>query len=136
MFSEIQHYRILQRIGGGGFADVYLAKDERLRREVAIKVLQTSFAEQGDYRRFFEQEAQIVASLEHLAVVPIYDYGEIEGQLYLVMRLMRGGTLAERLTRRQNAFTLDEVIVLLERLAPTLDAIHARGIVHRDCPRR
>jgi serine/threonine protein kinase len=132
MLSQIKHYRILHEIGGGGFAKVYVAQDENLKREVAIKVLHANLAEDNDFRRFFEREAQLVAALEHLAVVPIYDYGEINGQLYLVMRLMRGGTLADRLEKSKKALTLAEVIRLLERLAPTLDAIHAKGVIHRD----
>jgi serine/threonine protein kinase len=132
MISQIKHYRILREIGGGGFAKVYLAQDENLKREVAIKVLHANLAEDSDFRRFFEREAQLVAALEHLAVVPIYDYGEINGQLYLVMRYMRGGTLSDHLEKTKRALTLAEVIKLLERLAPTLDAIHAKGVIHRD----
>lgn len=132
MLSQIKHYRILREIGGGGFAKVYLAQDENLKREVAIKVLHANLAEDKEFRRFFEREARVVASLEHLAVVPIYDYGEIEGQLYLVMRYMRGGTLTDRLEKSKRALTLPEVITLLERLAPTLDAMHEKGVIHRD----
>jgi serine/threonine protein kinase len=132
MFSRIKHYRILREIGGGGFAKVYLAQDTNLKREVAVKVLHANLAESSDFRRFFEREAQLVAALEHLAVVPIYDYGETGGQLYLVMRCMRGGTLSDRLEQTKRALTLAEIIKLLEHLAPTLDAIHARGVIHRD----
>jgi serine/threonine protein kinase len=132
MRSHIKHYQLLKELGGGGFAQVFLAFDEQLHREVAIKVLHPNLSEHSDYRRFFEREARIVASLEQLAVVPIYDFGEIEGQLYLVMRLMRGGTLADRLFEAKKALPLAEVIALLERLAPTFDAMHERGVIHRD----
>lgn len=132
MHSHIKHYRILRELGGGGFAQVYLAFDEQLHREVAIKVLHANLADDQGYRRFFEREARIVASLEQLAVVPIYDFGEIGGDLYLVMRYMRGGTLADRLFERKKALPLGEVIALLERLASTFDAMHQRGIIHRD----
>lgn len=132
MHAHIKHYRILREIGGGGFAQVYLAFDERLHREVAIKVLHANLAENDDYRRFFEREARIVASLEQLAVVPIYDFGEIDGDLYLVMRYMRGGTLADHLFEAKKALLLAEVIALLERLAPTFDTMHERGVIHRD----
>jgi serine/threonine protein kinase len=132
MRSHIQHYQIIQPLGGGGFAHVYLAFDERLHREVALKVLHANLAENPEYRRFFEREARIIASLENLAVVPIYDFGEVDNQLYLVMRYMRGGTLAERLYEAKKALPLAEVIALLERLAPTFDAMHQRGVIHRD----
>jgi serine/threonine protein kinase len=132
MFTRIEQYRILKEIGGGGFAKVYLAQDEQLQRDVAIKVMHANLAENSDYRRFFEREARLVASFENLAVVPIYDYGEIEGQLFLVMRYMRGGTLADRLEKSKKALPLHEVIALIERLAPTLDAIHQKGVIHRD----
>lgn len=132
MFTHIKQYRILKEIGGGGFAKVYLAQDEQLRRVVAVKVMHANLAENSDYRRFFEREARLVASFENLAVVPIYDYGEIEGQLYLVMRYMRGGTLADRLEKSKKAMALPEVIALVEQLAPTLDAIHQKGVIHRD----
>ncbi len=132
MRTHIKHYRILRELGGGGFAQVYLAFDEQLHREVAIKVLHANLADNDDYRRFFEREARIVASLEQLAVVPIYDFGEIDGDLYLVMRYMRGGTLADRLFEAKKALPLADVIALLERLAPTFDAMHERGVIHRD----
>lgn len=132
---RIHHYQLLAEIGAGGMARVFRAYDERLKRHVALKLIRTEFANQGEFRALFEREARVVASLDHLAVVPIYDFGEIQGQLYLVMRLITGGTLGDKIGARQRAgqtFTVKEVLSLFERLAPTLDEIHRQGIIHRD----
>ncbi len=123
-------YQIKSEIGRGGMATVYTAHDPRFDREVALKLLPREVLQDTEARARFEREAKTIAMLEHPAIVPVYDYGEDNGQLYLVMRLMKGGSLTERLKR--GALSLAEATRLTERLAGALDAAHAKGIIHRD----
>jgi serine/threonine protein kinase len=129
--NTIGRYRLLEKIGAGGMARVYRAHDPRLNRDVAIKVIHSTFAEDRDFRRKFEREATIGAGMEDLAVVPVYDVGDEGGNLYIVMRLMEGGTLVERIEGGSTT-SLIEAVFLLQRLAPTLDAMHQSGIIHYD----
>ena len=110
-------------------AVVYLARDPAMGRQVAIKLLPPQWTFDANLRQRFQQEAQIVATLEHPAIVPIYDYGDYEGQPYLVMRYMSGGSLRDRMNR---PLPIAEVARILERLAPALDLAHDQGIIHRD----
>ena len=123
-------YEIKKIIKKGGMATVFHAYDPRFRRDVALKVLPPEFLHDPTFRVRFEREAQTVASLEHAAIVPVYDYGE-EGNLpYLVMRYLTGGSLVERL--KKGAMPLSEAVRLILHLAPALDEVHKQGIVHRD----
>jgi eukaryotic-like serine/threonine-protein kinase len=117
-------------LGRGGMAAVYRARDPAFDRDVAIKVLPRDFMNDPDFRARFEREARLIAALEHPAIVPVHDYGEKDGQPYIVMRLMSGGSLADRL--RTGALPLQEAARILLALAPALDRAHARGIIHRD----
>ncbi len=130
--TTIGRYEIRGELGRGGMATVMRAYDPMFKREVAIKVLPREFLHDPAFRARFEREAQVVAALEHSAIVPVYDYGENAetGQPFIVMRLMSGGTLAERL--RGQPMDLVEVARILSRLAPALDFAHSRGVVHRD----
>jgi serine/threonine-protein kinase len=111
-------------------ATVYEAYDPRFKRDVAIKMLPQEMSHDQQFRARFEREAQTVAMLEHPAIVPVYDYGEENGRLYLVMRLMSGGSLADRLNR--GPLSAEEANEIVARIASALDAAHARGIIHRD----
>ncbi len=126
----INHYEISGQIGQGGMATVFRAYDPRFKREVALKLLPHALLHDPSFRVRFEREAQTIASLEHPAIVPVYDYGEADGQPYLVMRLMTGGTLGDRLA--QGPLTVTEAARIFGRLAPALDAAHKQGIIHRD----
>lgn len=128
--AQIGRYEIKSEIGRGGMATVFHAYDPRFKRDVAIKVLPAEFLHDPTFRARFDREAQIIASLEHPAIVPVYDYGEENGQPYLVMRFMTGGTLSDRL--KKGPLSLSEAAQILSRLAPALDEAHNRGIVHRD----
>jgi len=128
--QRIGRYEVKQEIGRGGMATVYLARDPRFKRDVAIKVLPRQFTNDEMFRIRFEREAQMIAALDHQAIVPVYDYGEQEGQPYLVMRYMMGGSLSERL--KQGPIPLAEVTPILERIASALDRAHQMGIIHRD----
>lgn len=128
--SLIGRYTIKGEVGRGGMATVYHAYDPRFERDVAIKLLPAAFLHDPQFRLRFEREAKTIAMLEHPAIVPVYDFGEQDGQPYLVMRYMSGGSLSGRL--RDGALPVDQAIGLVARLAPALDAAHARGIIHRD----
>lgn len=130
--TQVGRYLIQELLGEGGMARVYKGFDPQLSRPVAIKVINSALADSDDYQQKFRREANIVAKLEDLAVVPIYDFGEDQGRtLYIVMRLMEGGTLAERLGS-QRKLSLDETLRTAGRLADTLDRVHKQGVVHLD----
>ncbi len=128
--QKLGRYEIRGELGRGGMAMVYRAYDPLFEREVAIKVLPASFTDDPQFRKRFEREVRIIASLEHPAVVPVYDVGEENGQPFFVMRYMSGGSLADRL--KKGALSLPETLRLLEHLGPALDEAHRKGIVHRD----
>ena len=128
--ENIGRYKILSEIGQGGMATVFRAYDPNFERDVAIKVLPSIYLHDPQFRTRFEREAKMIASLEHPAIVPVYDFGEQDGQPYIVMRYMAGGSLAERL--KQGQIPVDETLRIVSRLGPALDAAHARKIVHRD----
>lgn len=111
-------------------ATVYRALDPRFKRDVAIKVLPPAYLSDAMFRARFEREAQVIAALEFPGIVPVYDFGEENGQPYLVMRYMPGGSLADRI--RQGPLNLEEIVRIFNRLAPALDHFHSLGIVHRD----
>ena len=96
--QTVGRYQIKAELGHGGMASVLRGYDPRFKRDVAIKVLPAQFLHDPTFRARFEREAQTIAALEHPAIVPVYDYGEEEGQPYLVMRFMAGGSLSDRLT--------------------------------------
>jgi serine/threonine protein kinase/ABC-type transport system substrate-binding protein len=123
-------YEIKSELGRGGMATVYFAYDPRFGRDVAIKVLPREFLHEPTFRARFEREARTVAVLEHPAIVPVYDFGEENGQPFIVMRYMSGGSLADRL--KKGALPVNEAVQIVQRLAQALDAAHARGVVHRD----
>ncbi|MCH9683970.1 MAG: serine/threonine protein kinase [Deltaproteobacteria bacterium] len=131
MPRSIGRYEIERREAEGGMGVVYLARDPRVKRRVAIKLLKKLYSQDPDVRRRFEQEAEAVASLEHEAIVPVYDFGEHEGMLYIVMRYVGGGTLRDRIAAigRQR---LRDVAEVTNRVASALTSAHAQGIIHRD----
>lgn len=128
--QTISHYKILGELEKGGMGTVYRAIDPRFEREIAIKVLPSQFQHDSMLRQRFEREGKIIASLEHPAIVPVHDFGEYNGLPFLVMRLMSGGSLKERL--KSGALSLKEAARIISHLAPGLDHAHAQGIIHRD----
>jgi serine/threonine protein kinase len=128
--KQIGRYDIKSLIGQGGMSAVYLGYDPRSLREVAIKILPPYYLHAPKFRERFEREALTIAILEHPAIVPVYDMGEDDGQPYIVMRYMSGGSLAGKLKR--GPILLRECVEMYLRLAPALDTAHARGITHRD----
>jgi serine/threonine-protein kinase len=127
---NIGRYQIKSELSRGGMSIVYLAIDPRFGRDVAIKVLPRSFQDQATARARFEREARIIAALEHPAIVPVYDFGDEDDQLYLVMRYMPGGSLADLLT--YGRLTLADTTRIAQRVASALDEAHERGVIHRD----
>ena len=126
----IKGYQLLELIGEGAYGAVYLAHQPVIDREVAIKIILPEYACQPDFIRRFESEAQLVAQLEHIHIVPLYDYWRNPEGAYLVMRLMRGGSLEELI--QAGPLPLAQVARVLEQVASALAAAHRRGIVHRD----
>ncbi len=130
MPNQISHYQIIEELGRGGMATVYRALDTRFEREVALKILPPYFMHDPDFPRRFRREAKVIASLEHKAIVPVYDYGEEDGRAFLAMRYMKGGSLANKIASK--ALSLDETIPIMERVAAALDFVHSKEVIHRD----
>lgn len=128
--EKIGRYEIKSELGRGGMATVYRAYDPRFEREVALKVLPREFMHDANFRVRFEREAKTIASLEHPAIVPVYDVGEDDNQPYFVMRLMPGGSLSDVISK--GPISLREAARIMNRLGPALDEAHAKGIIHRD----
>src|SRR6478736_5339507 len=128
--TELAGYRIEALVGRGGMGVVYRAHDLALDRDVALKLLSPELAEDISFRERFLRESRIAASLEHPNVVPIHDAGEIDGQLYIAMRLVEGNDLKAVL--RGGPLEPARAVRVLEQVAGALDAAHARGLVHRD----
>ena len=128
--TRLGPYEIVAPIGAGGMGEVYRARDQRLNRTVAIKVLATHVSDQPDLKARFEREAQTLASLSHPHICPVFDIGRQEGTDYIVMEFVEGETLAERL--RRGALPPDDAVRIAIEVADALDGAHRQGIVHRD----
>jgi hypothetical protein len=124
-------YRLLSLLGVGGMAEVYRAHDPRLEREVAIKVLPPDLAQRPGFLERFRREARAIARLDHPHIMPIYDIGEEDGVPYVVMPLIEGGTLRDRIVA-QGVCPLHEVAAILYQVALALQEAHQHGLVHRD----
>jgi serine/threonine-protein kinase len=123
-------YELKTSLGAGGMGEVYRARDLRLGREVAIKLLPALLADDGDRIARFRREAQILATLNHPHIAAIYALEESQGVLGLVLELVEGPTLADRLA--SGALTVDDALGVARQIAQALEAAHAKGIVHRD----
>ena len=128
--DQIDHYTIIEHIGRGGMADVWSARDERLHRTVAVKTIMADLTDERA-RAQFEHEARTIAALEHSNILPIYDFGEYQRQLYIVMRYVAGGSLMDRII--DQGWLPDEVVLDIGgAIARALERAHAESIVHRD----
>lgn len=124
-------YRVLRRLGGGGMADVFLAEQTLLDRQVVIKVLHPHLARDEEIAERFRREAEAAAQLVHPHVCPILDYGMTEETVYTVMPYLSGGSLADRV-QREGTIEATSVAGVTAQVATALDYAHRRGIVHRD----
>src|SRR5580658_3322642 len=129
--TKLGSYEVLSAIGAGGICEVYQARDTKLGRDVAIKVLPEAFAHDLDYLSRFQGEAKILASLNHPNIAAIYGLEENLGISYLVLELVPGETLAERI-KRGGAIPEDETLAIARQMAEALEAAHEKGIIHRD----
>src|SRR6185369_16741433 len=123
-------YEIVGPLGAGGMGEVYKARDTRLERVVAIKVLPSHLSDNADLRTRFEREAKAISSLQHPNICTLFDVGSQDGIDFLVMEFLEGETLAARLGR--GSLKLDEALTIAIEVADALDKAHGNGIVHRD----
>ena len=129
--ESIGRYQIKEELGRGQSTVVYRAFDTEANREVAVKVLSVEQAPDISQRAHFKRELKMIASLEHPAIVPVYDVGEHNGQPYFVMRYMAGGSLSQ-LIAAQGRLSLQETARIIDRIASALDHAHKQHIIHRD----
>lgn len=128
--EKIGRYEVKAELGRGGMATVYRAFDPSFDREVAIKVLPREMLHDPQFRSRFEREIKLIASLEHPAIVPVYDTGEFNEQPYFVMRFMNGGSLSDVIEK--GAIPIQETAKIVERIAQGLAYAHRKGVIHRD----
>lgn len=128
--DEIGHYVIRERIGSGGMGIVYRAQQPAIRRDVVLKVLTTGLAGDQSMLDRFNREVDMIAQLEHPYILPVYDFGQVGGEPYIVMRFLPGGTLFELL--QSDDVPRTSLLKILDHVAQALDYAHDHGVVHRD----
>lgn len=127
---EIGHYKIVERLGAGGMAEVYLAQDKRLNRLVALKLLPAYFASDDARLRRFQSEARAASALNHPSILTIHEVGESDGEYFIATEFIDGQTIRELI--REQALSVEDVFDCVEQVASALAIAHAAGIVHRD----
>ena len=128
--SRIAHYDVTALIGEGGMGQVYQATDTKLNRQVALKILPEAFAADPDRLARFQREAQVLASLNHPGIAAIYGIEEQDGTRALVLELVEGPTLADRISK--GPIPIDEALPIAKQIAEALEAAHEAGVIHRD----
>src|SRR5215468_5658302 len=128
--TTLAHYTIVAKIGAGGMGEVYRARDAKLNREVAIKVLPADIAHDEERLVRFKREAQVLASLNHPNIAAIYGFEDSNHTVALVMELVEGPTLADRIA--SGALPVEDALAIAKQIAEALEAAHERNIIHRD----
>src|SRR5688572_2948208 len=128
--TKLAHYEITSHLGSGGMGEVYEATDATLGRRVAIKVLPEAFSHDNERVARFEREARVLASLNHSNIAAIHGLEECGGRKFLVMELVPGETLAQRIER--GPIPLEEALEIAKQITEGLEAAHEKGIIHRD----
>ena len=128
--QTLGHYRIVEKIGAGGMGEVYRARDTKLDRDVALKVLPDLFANDPERVARFQREAKVLASLNHPNIASIYGLEEADGVRALVLELVEGPTLADRIA--QGPIPVDDALPIARQMAEALEAAHEAGVIHRD----
>src|SRR5262245_64119442 len=127
--EKLGPYEILAPLGKGGMGEVYRARDSRLHRHVALKVLPQAFQTEAARERF-QREARAASALNHPNICAVYDVGEAAGHPFLVMELLEGETLRERIVK--GSLDVERALTMAIQVADALDAAHGKGIIHRD----
>src|SRR6202162_5854138 len=128
--THLGSYEVLAPLGAGGMGEVYQAHDTKLRRDVAIKVLPAAFVHDPERLSRFQREARMLASLNHQNIATIYGLEQSDGVNYLVMELVPGQTLAERVSA--GPVPIKEALAIAGQIAEALEAAHEKGVIHRD----
>src|SRR5207249_7446660 len=128
--TQLGSHEITTLLGKGGMGEGYRARDLKLKRDVAIKILPEEFARDADRVSRFQREAELLASLNHPNIAAIYDLEEAGGLRYLILEMVEGETLAERLKR--GPIAASEALKIAQQIADALEAAHERGVIHRD----
>ena len=130
--KALGQYQIIESIGQGGMAEIYRAYQPSVKREVVVKVLSPALRDNADFVEQFTQEVDVIAHLQHPQIIPVYDFGQEDGDLFIVMAYMRGGTLADRIDQTEKGLPDQETLRLVDLIADGLDYAHSKDIVHRD----
>jgi serine/threonine-protein kinase len=128
--TKLAHYEITSHLGSGGMGDVYQATDLKLGRSVAIKFLPEAFSHDTERVARFQREARVLAALNHSNIAAIHGLEEIDSRHFLVMELVSGETLADRIKR--GAIPIEEALPIAKQIAEALEEAHEKGIIHRD----
>ncbi|MDI7278039.1 MAG: serine/threonine-protein kinase, partial [Anaerolineae bacterium] len=133
--QSLDRYEIVELLGEGGMGGVFRARDATLQRDVAVKVMHAHFARQANFQERFLQEARTAARLDHPGIVKVYDFGQAQSLLYIVMELIRGDNLRQLITNLQESgrtLPLPEAVQVVRQLCLAIDYAHRQGVLHRD----
>ena len=130
--KTLGQYQMIESIGSGGTAQIYRAYQPSVKREVVIKVLSPAFQDDPNFVKWFSQEVDVIAHLQHPHIISVYDFGEQDGDVYIVMAYLRGGTLAGRIEQSKEGLPDKETIRLFDLIAKGLDYAHSKEVIHRD----
>src|SRR5215468_10418695 len=128
--QQLGSYEITALLGKGGMGEVYRARDAKLKRDVAIKILPNEFSRDPDRVSRFQREAEVLASLNHPNIAAIYDFQEANGSWFLILELIEGETLADRIAR--GPIPVADALEIAKDICEALEAAHEKGIIHRD----